>query len=94
MGTDFTDGIIAANGFLISKTDVPTRIGSRIETLDEMESIPNPAVGMLVYVRSTGEYYSVKTLKSKDIGGITVENAVVDAYEPLVKNEITWVDVE
>lgn len=35
MGTDFTDGIIAANGFLISKTDVPTRIGSRIETLKQ-----------------------------------------------------------
>lgn len=93
MATDFTDGIIASNGFIISKTDVPTRVGSRIETLSEMENIPNPAVGMIVYVRSTDKYYSVKTLKAKEVGGITVENSVVDTYEPLFKTEIEWNDV-
>ena len=91
--TDFTDGIIASNGFIISKTDTPTRVGSRVWTIEEMEGIPNPAVGMIVYVRSTDEYYSVKTLKSKVIGGITVENAVVDTYERLFRNEIEWHDV-
>lgn len=91
--TDFTDGIIASNGFIISKTDTPTRVGSRIWTLEEIENIPNPAVGMLVYVRSEDEYYSIKTLKSKAVGGITVENAVVDTYEKLIKSEIEWHDV-
>lgn len=94
MATDFTDGIIASNGFIISKTNMPTRVGSRIETLEEMEKIPNPAEGMIVYVRSTGEYYSIKSLKSKVVGGVTVENSVVDTYDKLFKNEITWVDVE
>lgn len=94
MATDFTDGIIASNGFIISKTNMPTRVGSRIETLDEMEKIPNPAEGMIVYVRSTGEYYSVRTLKSKTIGGVEVKDSVVDTYEPLFKSEIEWVDVE
>lgn len=91
--TDFTEGIIASGGFIISKTDTPTRVGSRIETIDEMEKIPNPSVGMIVYVRSLDEYYSVKTLRNKEMGGVTVENAVVDTYERLFKNEIEWYDV-
>lgn len=91
--TDFTNGIIASNGFIISKTDTPTRVGSRIWSLDEMPNIPNPAVGMIVYVRSTDEYYSIKTLKSKTIGGVTVENAVVDTYDKLFKSDIEWHDV-
>lgn len=91
--TDFTNGIIASNGFIISKTDTPTRVGSRIWSLGEMPNIPNPAVGMIVYVRSTDEYYSIKTLKSKTIGGVTVENAVVDTYDKLFKSDIEWHDV-
>lgn len=91
--TDFTDGIIASNGFIISKTDTPTRVGSRIWTLDEIPDIPNPAVGMIIYVRSSDEYYSVKTLKSKVIGGREIKNAQVDTYEPLFKSEIEWHDV-
>lgn len=94
MTTDFTDGIIASNGFIISRTDMPTRVGCRIETLAEMEKIPNPFVGQIVYVRSTDGYYSIKTLKGKDIGGITVENSVVATYDHLFKNEIEWVDVK
>ena len=91
--TDFTDGIIASNGFIVSRVDTPTRIGSRVWTVDEIPNIPNPAVGMIVYVRSTDEYYSVKTLKSKEMGGITIQNAEVGTYERLFKNEIEWHDV-
>ena len=91
--TDFTDGIIASNGFIISKTDTPTRVGSRIWSLDEIPNIPNPAVGMIVYVRSSDEYYSIKTLKSKNVGGMEVKNAQVDTYEKLFKTEIEWHDV-
>lgn len=92
--TDFTDGIIASNGFIISKTNAPTRVGSRIALLSEMNLIPNPAVGQIVYVTSTDEYYSIKTLKSKVIGGIEVKDAVVDTYDKLFKSEIIWADVE
>lgn len=91
--TDFTDGIIASGGFIFSKTDTPTRVGSRIWTLDEIPNIPTPSVGMIIYVRSSDEYYSVKTLKSKVIGGMEIPNAQVDTYEPLFKSEIEWHDV-
>ena len=92
--TDFTDGIIASNGFIISKTNAPTRVGCRIVLLSEMEKIPNPFIGQIVYVTSMDEYYSIKTLKSKTVGGIEVKDSVVDTYEKLFKSEITWVDVE
>ena len=91
--TNFKDGIIASNGFIVSKTDTPTRVGSRIQTLGEMAHIPNPAVGMIVYVRSTDEYYSIKSLKAKNLGGHLVENAEVDTYDKLFKSEIEWHDV-
>lgn len=91
--TDFTDGIIASNGFIISRTNMPTRVGCRIVLLSEIEQIPNPFIGQIVYVSSTDEYYSIKTLKSKTVGGIEVQNSVVDTYEKLFKNEIEWMDV-
>lgn len=92
MATDF-NGIIAADGFKVSKTDTPTRVGMRIETLDEMELIPNPFEGMIVYVKQEQEYYKVTSLKAKELGGISVDNALVDAYEPLIPRGIQWVDV-
>ncbi len=92
--TDFTDGIIASNGFIISKVNVPTRVGCRIVLLSEMEKIPNPFIGQIVYVSSIDEYYSVKTLKSKVVGGVEVKDSVVDTYDRLFKSEIEWVDVD
>ena len=92
--TDFTDGIIASNGFIISRTNAPTRVGCRIVLLSEMEKIPNPFVGQIVYVTSTDEYYSIKTLKSKIVGGVEVKDSVVDTYDKLFKSEIEWVDVD
>ena len=83
--TDFTKGIIASGGLIVSTTDTPTRVGERIWSLDEMPNIPNPSVGQIVYVRSEDRYYSIKTLKSKVYGGLEVHDAMVDTYEPLVK---------
>lgn len=93
MATDF-NGIIAADGFKISKTDTPTRIGMRIETIDEMELIPNPYEGMIVYVKTEADYYKITGLKSKEVGGITIDRSVVDTFEPLIPRGIQWVDVE
>ena len=83
--TDFTKGIIASGGLIVSTTDTPTRVGSRIWSLEEMPDIPNPSVGQIVYVRSEDRYYSIKSLKSKVYGGLEVHDAMVDTYEPLVK---------
>ena len=92
--TDFTKGIIASGGLIVSTTDTPTRVGERIWTLDEMESIPNPSVGQIVYVRSEDRYYSIKTLKSKELGGLEVHDALVDTYEPLIKVDTAKLEVK
>lgn len=92
--TDFTKGIIASGGLIVSTTDTPTRVGSRIWSLDEIELIPNPSVGQIVYVRGEGKYYSIKTLKSKVMGGLEVHDAVVDTYEPLVKVDTAKLEVK
>lgn len=83
--TDFTKGIIASGGLIISTTNTPTRIGGRIWSVDEMPDIPNPSVGQIVYVSSEDQYYSIKSLKSKNMGGLEVKDAQVDSYEPLIK---------
>ena len=59
-----------------------------------MEKIPNPFVGQIVYVSSIDEYYSIKTLKSKVVGGVEVKDSVVDTYDRRFKSEIEWVDVD
>ena len=94
MATDFSNGVITSNGFLISKTNTPTRIGEIIESLSEIESIPNPVVNMKIWVKDEQCEYRVLTLKSKSIGGINIPNSVIDIYEKTDKESLNWTDVE
>lgn len=94
MATDFSNGVITSNGFLISKTNTPTRIGEIIESLSEIESIPNPVVNMKIWVKDEQCEYRVLTLKSKSIGGINIPNSVIDTYEKTDKESLNWIDVE
>lgn len=80
MATNFDDAILSSNGFIPTKTDTPSDRRTRIESISEVPNIPNPFVGMLFYVSSEDKYYRVKSLKSKVIGGITVQNAQVNEY--------------
>lgn len=94
MATDFSNGVITSNGFLISKTNTPTRIGEIIESLSEIENIPNPVVNMKIWVKDEQCEYRVLTLKSKSIGGINIPNSVIDTYEKTDKESLNWIDVE
>ena len=65
---------------------------TRIETISDMVDIPLPYVGMLVYVLDEEKYYIVKTLKSKTVAGVEVQNAVVDKYEVFVSGSAEVAD--
>lgn len=82
MSTDFDKNtIITTGGIRPSVTDMPGDMRTRIETLDDIYSIPLPYVGMIVYVKDVDTYYKIKTLKAKQIGPIKIENSLVDTYE-------------
>lgn len=89
MATDFTNNtIIISGGLKPQKADTPLDVRSRIETLEEVEKIPNPNIGMIFYVKSNKTYYTVDSLKSKIIGSITIPNSIIDTYHELLEGLI------
>ena len=89
MATNFNNGIVASDGFKISVKNMPMDVRTRIESINEVESIPNPFIGMIFYVIDEDRFYVVKTLKSKTIGVMIITNAVIDKYEPLNQGLVT-----
>ena len=86
MATSFSGGIVASDGFKISIKNTPMDIRTRIESLDEILSIPNPFIGMIFYVSGEDQFYVVKTLKPKSVGAMIITDALIDQYEPLHKD--------
>ena len=81
MSTDFNkNALYLTGGILPSSTDTPADIRSRVNTEADILDIPNPFVGMIVYVMDTGRRYEVLTLKSKSTGLANIEKAAVDTY--------------
>jgi hypothetical protein len=80
--------IILSDGVKISKRNTPTREGEVIQSVKDMVSIPNPYVGMRVFVLNEGVSYEVKSLRSKVINGKLIENAEVDIYELAIPSEV------
>ena len=76
--------ILLGGMFRPTEQNCPTREGELIESLDKIHDIPNPRVGMRVYVENTGKEYIVKSLKEKTIGGVNVPGAAVDEFEEAV----------
>ena len=95
MATDFNkDSIIMSGGIVPSVVDTPLDVRTRIETLDDIFSIPVPYVGMLVYVKDTGKRYEVLTLKDKKVGFKVTKNAMVDTYrEVILSGEVPDIDL-
>ena len=89
MATNFNNGIVASDGFKISVKNMPMDVRTRIESINEVESIPNPFIGMIFYVIDEDRFYVVKTLKSKTIGVMIITNAIIDKYEPLNQGLVT-----
>ena len=73
--------VVVSGPLMPSTKDTPIDARTRVATLDDIVNIQVPYVGMIFFVISEGKHYTVKSLKSKDINGIIVENALVDEYE-------------
>ena len=64
---------------------------ARVETLDDIQNIQLPFVGMVFFVRETGRLYIVKTLKSRAIGVVVSENVAVGEYEEVpAMSSLNW----
>lgn len=82
--------ILLGGTFRPTELNCPTREGELIESLDKMCDIPNPRVGMRVYVENVGKEYIVKSLKNKTVSGVNIPNAEVDEFveTPIDKGEL------
>lgn len=86
MATDFNKNAINIGGSIKpTKKDTPSDIRTRIESINEVENIPLPYVGMIFYVIDENEFYRVLSLKSKVVAGREQINMLVDQYEKLIK---------
>ena len=73
--------VIVSGPLMPSTKDTPIDTRTRIDYLEDIPNIQLPFVGMIFFVKSEGKHYTVKSLKSKDINGIEVKDAVIDQYE-------------
>lgn len=81
MATDFDKAIITGGAFKPSTIDTPVDVRSRIATIADVETIPNPFVSLIFYVMDEDKFYYVQSLKDKVIAGITIKNALVGTYK-------------
>ena len=96
MATDFNTKTITTSGsFKPSIANTPLDIRTRIYSLDDIENIPLPYVGMIFTLvdteNNTLTNYQVKSLKSKFINTTELPNALIDEYENF--NESSQVDL-
>lgn len=78
--------IISSGGFVPSSTDTPIDLRIRVQSIDDIYDIELPYVGMIVYVIDEDKYYKIKTLKAKEVGITSIENALVDTFEEFFIN--------
>lgn len=86
--------ILLGGMFRPTEQNCPTREGELIESLDKIHDIPNPRVGMRVYVENTGKEYIIKSLKDKTIGGVNVPNAAVNEFEEAVNRKVVHEELD
>ena len=84
MTTDFNKNVIIVGGGLRpSQANMPSDARTRIESIDEVENIPVPFIGMVFYVINENKFYFVKSLKAKIVAGRPIANMLVDEFEEL-----------
>lgn len=80
MTTNFdNNALTSSGGFKPSTKDTPIDIRSRVATETDILEIPNPYVGMIVYVQDTGKRFEVLTIK--DIQSDLSKVSRVDQYK-------------
>lgn len=91
-----SNNFIIDGSISISNVNTPTRAGQRISSLAELETIPTPFIGMIVFVEDIDKFIYVKSLKSQKVGIFEINDALIDQYEFLVKNNdlnLNWNEV-
>jgi hypothetical protein len=86
--------VIVSGSLIPSSNNSPLDLRTRINTIAEVETIQVPFVGMIFYVVDEDKYYSVKSLKDSQMGNITISDAIIDKYEPLVNIDLENVDLD
>ena len=86
--------VIVSGSLIPSSNNSPLDLRTRINTIAEVEAIQVPYVGMIFYVVDENKYYSVKSLKESQMGNITINDAIIDKYEPLVNINLENVEVD
>ena len=79
--SDNNKKVIVSGPLMPSTKDTPIDVRTRVESLEDIINIQLPYVGMIFFVKSEGKHYTVKSLKSKDLNGVVVEDALIDQYE-------------
>lgn len=80
MATDFNvNALTSSGGFKPTTKDTPIDIRSRVATETDIQDIPNPYIGMLIYVLDTGKRFEVLSLKEVTSGMTKVSK--VDQYK-------------
>lgn len=69
--------------FKPQRTNLPLDSRVVLETMNDIENVDLPFVGMIFYVKETDKVYVVQTLKAKKVGMTSLENAVIDSYKEI-----------
>ena len=80
MASENNKKVIISGSLVPSTVNTPVDMRTRIATIDDVTSIDLPFVGMIFYVEDEEKHYSVKSLKSKELNGMIIENALVDEF--------------
>lgn len=83
-----TNKIAISAPAIVDGVDSPLDARTRCDSVDDFPNIEMPFVGMEIYTKSDGKFWIVKSLKSKLIGVITVENAQIATYEERISEEM------
>lgn len=86
------DNTIVNGSLMPSMKNAPLDARTRIANIAEVENIEVPFIGMIFYVENEKAYYKVNSLKSKIVGPIEVQDAVVNEYELLINPDFATKD--
>ncbi len=100
MATDFSNKTSMSSPLTVGskkENDMPLDVRTRLETMDEINKVEFPYIGMLFYVKETGKYYSVKSLKSEElvpgVAATKIDNYRIGEYEEFEADSSTEEDI-
>lgn len=93
MATNFDNNALSSSGgFKPSTKDTPIDIRSRVATETDILEIPNPYVGLIIYVQDTGKRFEVLSIKDVQSGLSKVSR--VDMYKEIIMGSSSEVDLD